>query len=180
MIKIQIAKTLLLIAKPFAICQWLSATMLPVNVNNVTQPRTRTAHKFKELAERNANHHNRKLSATTALENATVARMDKDVLINQTVIPLARRSQPMKLTPVTGLNNHQPVSKIQREPLTRNHAPNNAKPHHSESVTSRLVSVLNANRVLLIQNAPKPWMYANFPTSKSISAKLRNLMASIE
>jgi hypothetical protein len=180
MIRTQIAKTLLLIAKPFAICQWLSATMLPANANNVTQSRIRTAHRLKELVEKNANHHNRKLSAITALENAAVARMDKDVLINQTVIPLARRSHQMKLTPVTGLNNHQPVSKIQREPLTRNHVLNNAKLHHSESVTSRLVNVLNANRVLLIQNAQQLWMYANFPTSKSISAKLRNLMASIE
>jgi hypothetical protein len=180
MIKIQIAKTLQLTAKQFAICQWLSAIMQLANVNNVTQQKTRTALKLKELVEKNASHQCRKLSVTIALENALNARMDKDVLRNQLVILLARRYHQMKLMPVTGLNNHQPVSKIQREPLTRNHVLTNAKLHHMESVTSRLVNVLNANRVLLIQNAPKLWMYANFPTSKSISAKLRNLMASIE
>jgi len=181
--RIQIAKTLQLTAKQFATSQWLSAIMQLVNVNNVTQQRTRTAPRLKELAERNVNHqnhHNKKLSVTIALENAVNARMDKDVLIKLNVINHARRSHQMKLMPVTGLNNHQPVSKIQREHLTRNHALMNAKPHHLESVTSRLVSVLNANRVLLIQNAFILWMYANFPTSKSISAKLRNLMASTD
>jgi hypothetical protein len=178
MIRTQTAKTLQLTARQFAISQWPSAIMLLVNVNNVTQQRIRTAHRLKELVERNANHHNRKLSATTALENAAVALMDKDVLRKINVINLARKCQRMKLMPVTGPNHHQPVNKIQRVLLTRKHVLNNAKLHHSVSATSRLACVSNANKVN--QNASKLLISVKQPTRKSISAKLRHLMAYTE
>jgi len=168
----QIAKTQVLTVKLLAMYHMLNAMKLLELVDHVIQLRIRTAHRLKVPVEKNARR-TPNLSATIALENVPHAQADKVVLKVQLVTRLARRYHQTKPMPATGLNNHQPVSKIQREPSTRNHALSNAKLHHSESATLRLVSARNASKAV-IQNVFKLLTSVKHPTKRSISAKLKH------
>jgi len=174
----QIAKTQVLTVKLLAMYHMLNAMKLLELVDHVIQLRIRTAHRLKVPAEKNARR-TPNLSATIALENVPHAQADKVVLKVQLVTRLARRYHQTKPMPATGPNNHQPVSKIQREPSIRNHALSNAKLHHSESATSRLVSARNASKAV-IQNVFKLLTSVKHPTKRSISAKLKHLKAYTE
>jgi len=174
----QIAKTPVLTVKLLAMYHMLNAMKLLELVDHVIQLRIRTAHRLKVPVEKNARR-TPNLSATTALENVPHAQVDKVVLKVQLVTRLARRYHQTKPMPATGPNNHQPVSKIQREPSTRNHALSNAKLHHSESATLRLVSARNASKAV-IQNVFKLLTSVKHPTKRSISAKLKHLKAYTE
>jgi len=173
----QIAKIPVLTVKLLAINHMLNAMKLLVHVHHVIQLRIRIAQILKVLVEQNARK-TQNLSVIIALENATHAQMDKDVFQVLAVIKLARKYHQMKPMPATGPNPHQPVSKIQRVPLTRNHVLTNAKLHHLESVTSRQVCALIANKV--IQNAPQLWMSVKLLTRRNTSARLKLLMAYTE
>jgi len=173
----QIAKTPEPSVKLLVINHMLNAMKLLVHVHHVIQLRIRIAQILKVLVEQNARK-TQNLSVIIALENATHAQMDKDVFQVLAVIKLARKYHQMKPMPATGPNPHQPVSKIQRVPLTRNHVLTNAKLHHLESVTSRQVCALIANKV--IQNAPQLWMSVKLLTRRNTSARLKLLMAYTE
>jgi len=115
-------------ARPPATNHTLSAIKLQANVDLATHPQTRTAQKLKERAEQSAKSLRPNPNAITPPERAQNAKMDKVVLIPRHAQQLVLNShQKTVLTPATGLNSHQHVKLIQREPLPRKHVLMNAR-----------------------------------------------------
>lgn len=140
-------------ARPPATNHTLSAIQLQANVDLATQLQTRTAQKLKERAEQSAKSLIPNPNAITAPESAQNAKMDKVVLIPRHAQQLARKYHQTVLTPATGLNSHQHVNKIQREPLARKHVLMNARQQSLVSVTSKVEC---ASSVIKVQVVCKP------------------------
>ena len=159
-------------ARPPATNLTLSVTKLQANVDHATQPKTRTAQKLQQPVAKHAKSPIPNPNVITAPESAHHAKTDKDALTQRHVMQLARKYHQTKLIPATGPLLHQHANKIQREPLTRKHALNNAMEQPLVSVTSKPANALTVLKAL-IQNVSTPWITAKKQIRKNKSARLR-------